>query len=445
MANNDSYDEFLSRMTQNGKGVSFSKNESEVRNNGEIYFSPNSPSQTKQPTERKAPPSAPASYPSSSQSRNTSAMSSTKQQTKQNSKKKSKKKKKKTSVLNSLAKVLVVMAAIVFIAFLIKIPIMSCVNDVLGINGTNVAHRVTVTNTLEYDEVIDLLYERELIHNKAFCKIIAKFMDFDEYAYPPGDYDISTNMGVEGMLQTIASAGNEDSTVTLTFPEGFSVDQIAEKLELNGVCSSKGFYAALASDKVYEKYDFLKTLDRSVRYRALEGYMYPDTYEFYVGEDPYSVIYRFLDNFEKKWTDDYTARCAALGYSMDDVIKIASILEKEAKDSEQMPLIASILYNRLNHPGDFPFINCDSTANYIENAKSIINDNSVYEGLMTNYNTYTHKGLPTGPISNPGESAIYAALHPDDTGYYYFLHDAEGKIYVAKTASEHEANSRYIG
>lgn len=445
--NNDSYDELFSKLSSN-RGVSFAKKESEVKNNGEIYFSPNSGAT--RPVERVT-----ARNTQNAQSTRTTGSNISKPAAKKTSnttaskKKKSsakKKKKKKMRIGAALAKILVTIAVIVVIAFFIKMPIMSCVNDVLALDGTAVEHRVTLTETLEYDEVIDLLCEKNLLEHPLFCKLVAKFMDFDDpsYCYAPGDYDLSTSMGVEGMLQEIAHAGNDSTTVTLTFPEGYTVDKIAEKLELNGVCSKKGFIAAVNDESIYEQFDILKDIDRTGRYYGIEGYLYPDTYEFYVGEDPYSVVSRFINNFIAKWTDEYSSRASALGYTMDEIITIASILEKEAKDSEQMSLIASILYNRLDAPAYYPFINCDSTKAYIENSKEIIDDNTRYEQLLAAYDTYTVQGLPAGPISNPGANSIYAALHPDNTSYYYFLHDSEGKIYVARTQSEHEANGAYI-
>lgn len=443
--NNDSYDELLMKLSAD-KGVQFARPESEVKNNGEIYFSPNSgtggsvPS-TDAPAPRRASAGSTAKKAPAKKTDSSKASG-----TKNTSKKKKSKKKKKARVGAALAKILVIIALIVVLAFIIKIPLMRCINDVLALDGTAVEHRVTLTETMEYDEVIDLLCEKKLLNNAPFCKLVAKFMDFDDprLCYAPGDYNLSTSMGVEGMLQEIAHAGNQSNTVTLTFPEGFTADKIAEKLELNGVCSKKGFYTALTSDTIYEQYDILKDIDRSGRYYGAEGYLYPDTYEFYVGEDPFSVVSRFLNNFVDKWNDEYTERAKSLGYSMDEIITVASILEKEAKDSEQMSLIASILYNRLDSPSAFPFINCDSTAAYIENSKETINDTVRYEALLANYDTYTVTGLPAGPISNPGADSIYAALHPDNTSYYYFLHDSEGKIYVAKTADEHQANAAYL-
>lgn len=481
--NNDSYEELLKRLSAKQEGdVSFNKEEAEVKNNGEIYFSGNggdnanqlaetdkesSESITVAPAEQQA--ESGVSFSSGLPENNNDAIKKLKEpkkkKNKDNSKKtknkiekdpidKKKKKKKRKDrgqrFILALLKVIITISAVVLVGALIKIPIMNVINDILAIDGTRDQFAVTVNQTLEYDEVIDLLCDTPCdsrgtaLKVPFVCKFVAKFMGFDEYAYPPGTYYISTSMGLEGMLQTIASAGNEDGTVTLTFPEGYTVDQIAEKLELNGVCSKKSFFAALDTDKVYERYDFLAKLDRNTRYHTVEGYLYPDTYEFYVGEDAYSVIFRFIDNFSSKMEDEFADALANSSYSLDEIVIVASILEKEAKDSEQMPLIASIIYNRLESGGLYQYINCDSTAKYLENSQDNITDQATYNGLMAYYDTYKRTGLPAGAISNPGSDALYAALHPDSTSYFYFCHDKEGKIYVAKTGEEHAANQQYI-
>ena len=128
---------------------------------------------------------------------------------------------------------------------------------------------------------------------------------------------------------------------------------------------------------------------------------------------------------------------------MDEIITVASIIEKEAFDAEQMRVIASVIYNRLNS-SSFPFINCDSTAQYIEKFKDKLTAEGTYNDLLKVYDTYQKTGLPVGAICCPGADAIYSALHPESTDYYYFLHDKDGNIYLASTASEHENNLQYI-
>ena len=151
------------------------------------------------------------------------------------------------------------------------------------------------------------------------------------------------------------------------------------------------------------EYTFIKNEpNKEQRYRSLEGYLYPDTYDFYKGENASSVIRTFLNNFQKKWTDDYQKKADALNMSVDDIIKLASIIEKEAADATQMPLVSSVLHNRLNKPGLYPSLQCDSTADYINDyiAKNVTNATEL-AAYTSRYSTYKCEGLPVGAICNP--------------------------------------------
>ena len=462
---NDAYDELLKSFYSS---TNESETKDEVKNRGEIYFSANSRSKTEAPKRGvqrtdTAPQRGVKSTAASPQRRKTAAPAQTArsaanapkagQPRKAPVKRKPARRKKNTNVQNSiLAAVIVVL---VFIsAFLIKIPIMGCLNDILAIDVSNTDFRVVLDKDMDAYEVIDELGKKDLINNPMFCKLFAKIMGLDErrdasgnkkdIVFPAGTYYLNSAMGVEGMLLEIRSNGADSNTVTVTFPEGFNIVQIVEKLDDSGVCSAKSLYQAMASDELFEKYEFLSSVtEKELRYQVLEGYMYPDTYEFYIGESPMSVIERFLNNFENKWTSAFSAKAKELGYTVDEIITIASILEKEAFDANQMPVIAGVLYNRLES-SSFPFINCDSTAMYIEGFKDNIGSSEKYVEYMKVYDTYQKTGLPIGAICCPGYDAIYSALNPDANDYYYFLHDAEGKIYLAQTASEHQSNMQYL-
>lgn len=340
----------------------------------------------------------------------------------------------------------VVIIVVVIASFLIRIPLMGCINDIIAINRDKTEINVTVGANMNTNDVIDLLKEKDLIYSAKFCKLVYSVLGHDENEiYPAGTYSVSASMGLEGMLREIITAGATDSTVSIPFPEGFTIDQIIERLASNGVASSSALYAVIDDPSFISEYEFLEGVDnREQRYHYLEGYMYPDTYEFYIGENPASVIGRFLKNFNEKWNSEFADRIAKTNYTIDDVLTVASILEKEAKDADQMPLVASIIYNRLNS-SSFPNIQCDSTAKYIENNKNKLVQAGRYASLLKVYDSYQVTGLPVGPISNPGYDAISAALSPEATDYYYFIHDATGQIYVARNSQEHQENMDKAG
>ena len=328
-----------------------------------------------------------------------------------------------------------------------------CINDVLAIDVEDTAVEVEVSKGMSDADVIDVLKDNDLINNKLFCEMFIKFFGKDG-DYVSGVYTLAPSMGVEKMLSTMKADITLSETVTLTFPEGWTIDQIAEKLEANEVCTAASFINTLQSVDFSEDYEFIKSIpNKEKRFRVLEGYLYPDTYEFYVGENASSVARRFLDNFQNRWTDEYQKQAEERGLSLDEVIIMASILQKEAASSGQMADISSVLYNRLDRPGTFPWINCDSTTEYVSNTilptlTSSSEDNLKKIQYRDYYDTYDEecKGLPIGAIANPGDSAIRAALKPSDTNYFYFCHNTEtGDVFYANTIGEHEVNKKKAG
>lgn len=240
----------------------------------------------------------------------------------------------------------------------------------------------------------------------------------------------------------------EPLTVTVTLPEGYTAVQIAEKLEENKVCSASEFIA------LTNNYEYIQTLGYSFtelienpdeRAFYLEGYIFPDTYEFYKNESAERALRRFLDNTERKLTAGYRQRAEDLGYTLDEIITLASIVQEESYSHDSMKNVASVLHNRLSSP-NFSRLQCDVTKNYIKNAI----ENSPYltgdtSAFSETYNTYECSGLPAGPITNPGLAAIEAALYPAETDYYYFVTDKDWNYYYAETYAEHKVNCNKVG
>lgn len=322
--------------------------------------------------------------------------------------------------------------------------LISCMNDVLAIRRDD-SNTVTVTIPAETNtkDILKILKKSDLIEHRLFCTLYAKLMRFRDDNYLSGIYYITASMGVEKMLETFKSPPTTGKTVTLTFPEGFTADQIAKKLAANGVCSADDFYRTLRVVDFSREYDFIRELsDREQRYHVLEGYLYPDTYDFYVGENPSSIVRKFLNNFKKKWTGERRDRAAALNMSVDEVVTLASILEKEAANAGQMAQVSSVIHNRLARPGLYPSLQCDSTTSYIDSyiKRHVVDPNEV-NAYIARYSTYKCEGLPVGAICNPGGDAISAALEPAKTDYYFFAHDNNRKIYLARNDAERIQNS----
>lgn len=232
------------------------------------------------------------------------------------------------------------------------------------------------------------------------------------------------------------------ATTRITFIEGSTLTECFKLLEENGVASYESLMN-VAQNSDFSNYKIYSDIpDDENRCFKLEGYLFPDTYDFFLDEAPESVISRFLSNTDVKITDEMRQRATELGYTMDEIIIIASIIQAEGAFPDDASTIAGIIYNRLE---DGIKLQMDSTYFYVEDdIASYVGEENMdsYEEI---YDTYTCYSLPRGPVCNPGMFAINAALYPEETDYYYFCHDNDGNTYYAKTYSEHLKNCEKAG
>lgn len=343
---------------------------------------------------------------------------------------------------------------VIIVSVVVSIYAIFCMNDIFAITKTKANVTVSYSQEIEdSNDAIDILSEKGLIRCKNFCKFFVKFRDgFITNSrlggpYEAGVYYLNGKMGLEGMLVTLQGDTFSSETVTLTFPEGFTVPQIVNKLAENDVCDKAALLSVIQSTEfTYSLVTNLKASD-SVPYR-LEGFLFPDTYEFFIDESAASTVRKFLENGDAKFTEKYKEKAESMGYSTYEIMIVASIIQKEAANEDQMKEIAGILYNRLNDTVNFPTLGCQSTSDYITNkvAPNLSSTSShTSEYYMTYYNTNSSStvvGLPAGPICNPGFAAIHAALYPAKTSAKFFFHDTKGNMYTAKTNSEFKQKVR---
>ncbi|MBQ1967271.1 MAG: endolytic transglycosylase MltG, partial [Clostridia bacterium] len=338
---------------------------------------------------------------------------------------------------------------------------LATINDILAINksATNPVS-VEIPAEADFEQVFDILNANGLVRQPIVTKLFLKFRHYDEITkknketgeyykekiqYQAGNYFLDINSGIEANIEEIIVRNNyAKDTVRLTFPEGWSIARIFKKIESSNVCTADKLYANL--DIVGKQYSFIKEIEaESGRYLKAEGYLFPDTYDFYIGENASSVLKKLFGNFESRWTDAYEAQLKKLGMSMDEIVTIASIIQREAKDHTQMKDISSVIHNRLKDKATYPSIDMNSTKDYVVSMKEFNLFNDFYYDLyLESYNTYSNEGLPPGPICSPGKSAIEAALFPSDTDYHFFCHSESGDVYYAVTAAEHQANTNKI-
>lgn len=299
-------------------------------------------------------------------------------------------------------------------------------NDVLDEDGKVKYKKGTTSADVDY--ISNLLYENHLINYKGLFKSYCN-LSHAENKFDPGEYTLKSSYDYRALVQNMRESSSGLGTVDVLIPEGFTMNQIFLKFDEEGVASYDDLLEAARNSNF--KYTFL---DESMigNESRLEGYLFPDTYQFYVGMEASSAINKLLQTFYYKINADMLKQCDNLGYSFKDVITVASIIEKEAADDSERALVASVIYNRLRSDWQ---LGMDSTILYLHqdhegepNAEMIEED--------TPYNTRLHRGLPPTPICNPGMSSIQAALNPENTNYYYFAADNDNHLHFFADSSE---------
>lgn len=348
----------------------------------------------------------------------------------------------------------VCLICIAILTTILSVVALQTIDDILAIGETSSETvSVVIPEGAKFDEVYDAICDAGLVKQKLIVKFFCtKVRSYDNYysskdnkyhdvSYEAGVYYFEPDDGIESMLEEIKSSSTvSKDTVRITFPEGWTIAQIFEKIEKYNVCTAEKLYANL--DIVGKQFEFYGDIkDNSNRYLKAEGYLFPDTYDFYIGESASSVLKKLFNNFNNKWTKTFDNQAKKLGMTQDEVIILASIIESEAKGKSQMGGVSSVLHNRLKNSATYPLLQMNSTKDYVESIKEYDVFNDYYYSLyLESYNTYSATGLPPGAICNPGIDAIEAALYPDDTNYNFFCHDKEGVIYYAVTAAEHQKN-----
>ena len=237
------------------------------------------------------------------------------------------------------------------------------------------------------------------------------------------------------------TASPEKKTVTLSFAEGRTLTEIFEFLDEYEVADFDELMETAATYD-YSYYPLIAKIPSDPnRCFLLEGYLFPSTYEFYTNSKPQDAIGKFLRGGKANITEQMMAQAASLGYTMDEVLTVASIVEKEGSNPDEMSKIAAVIYNRLEAGMK---LQMDSSIYYIERHVKpyLTGDINRYNSY---YNTYKCSALPAGPICNPGLKTINAALNPADVDYLYFAHDENANYYYAETYEEHLENLELAG
>lgn len=253
----------------------------------------------------------------------------------------------------------------------------------------------------------------------------------DSFQY--GTYVLNTDMDYLELVTNLQKTASFRATVTVMIPEGAELREIIATLDEKNVCTAEELWDAVENHPF--DYDFLQNLPE--RENRLEGYLFPDTYEFFEQSDAVTVLTKFLDNFEVKFSQELRDRAEEIGMSIDEVVTLASVIEREAASDEDRATVSSVFHNRLNST-QYPLLQSCATVQYVlQERKPVLTYDDIK--IDSPYNTYLYEGLPIGPIASPGLASIRAALYPETTDYYFFVVSADGTHIFSKTLAEHNA------
>lgn len=253
----------------------------------------------------------------------------------------------------------------------------------------------------------------------------------DSFQY--GTYVLNTDMDYLELVTNLQKTASFRATVTVMIPEGAELREIIATLDEKNVCTAEELWDAVENYPF--DYDFLQNLPE--RENRLEGYLFPDTYEFFEQSDAVTVLTKFLDNFEVKFSQELRDRAREIGMSIDEVVTLASVIEREAASDEDRATVSSVFHNRLNST-QYPLLQSCATVQYVlQERKPVLTYDDIK--IDSPYNTYLYEGLPIGPIASPGLASIRAALYPETTDYYFFVVSADGTHIFSKTLAEHNA------
>lgn len=333
-----------------------------------------------------------------------------------------------------------------------------CAAEVLAFGKEDKVVTVTVYESDTIEDVTEKLHKAGLIRYPGLFKLYAS-LAVDEDEIDPGIWDLNTRYDYHALVNFMNASSSRAVIEGLLIPEGYTCQQIFALLEEKKVCTVKDMEAYAANGELKD-YWFLEGVERGSP-NCLEGFLFPDTYDFYKNSSPREVLEKLMDNFEVKFSEELQAQIptlndhlaelmrkdgrseetiAASRFTVRDVIIVASLIEKETANNTESFTIASVIYNRLFNWGSTPaFLNIDASIIYAQGGES----DKIDTKLDSPYNTYLYTGLTPGAIANPGLASIKAALNPASTNYYFYvLNPATGRHQFSTTLEEHEGYVR---
>ncbi len=330
-----------------------------------------------------------------------------------------------------------------------------CAADILAFGRTNQDVVVTITATDTLDTITDKLHDAGLIKYPQLFKFYADLTGVEEKGkISQGTFTLNTGYDYHALVGGMSSSSSYRTTTQVVIPEGFTCAQIFAKLEESGVCTAAEL-EQYCMESEFSSYWFLEDVEKGSKY-CLEGFLFPNTYQFYVNSTPREVFIKMLSGFENQFNEEMVAQLETLNktikalyaangasekyvpLTVHDVVIVASMIEKETAYSGESPTIASVIYNRISDPYNYPTLDIDATLVYALGKNELTAEDLAMDHP---YNSYKKEGLPPGAISNPGLFSLKAALAPADTQYHFYALDPTAEITshrFFKTYQEHK-------
>lgn len=337
----------------------------------------------------------------------------------------------------SIVKAVIYIIFVVVISVFLSIGVIKVGNDVFAFVKNDVSIDVTIPEYASLDDITEILYQNEVIEYPAVFKVYAQLKkDVDNFL--AGDYVVSPNMSYDDLRDAFKPQPKLGIS-EITIPEGYTTDEIIDLMVSYGIGTREGYEEAIAN---YEfDYWFLKELEEDGvdenRIYRLDGYLFPDTYQFYNSSSEVTVLNKLLKRFGQIFKEEYKIQTQSMGYTVDEIINLAAMIEKEAGTPSEFFKVSSVFHNRLQNWKSRPMLESDATIVYAIQHETGERPKLTSTDYETPYNTYTYAGLPPGPIANPSASAILAALSPADTEYYYFVSDGNVS-YFSESKEQHQ-------
>jgi len=350
-------------------------------------------------------------------------------------------------------KVFIYIAGVLLVSLLLAFTAWQVLDDVCALTAPDEVVNVEITEGMSVHKIAKTLRENDVIRYPSLFKLYCGIANAGRRIVP-GTYELNKTYDYHALVNSMSGSGKR-ATVTLMIPEGYTCEDIYALMEENGVCDAASLREAAKTTEF--DFRFLEDVPPDAPNR-LEGCLFPDTYEFYVDDDPVNVLKKLMQNTERKLTDELwealdelnatlRTRKATAGFSQEeiaegdlrmyDILIVASLIEKETAASTENGVIGSVIYNRLCSKA-YPLLNIDASIQYaLKERKEQLSDADKL--IDSPYNTYKYTGLPVGPIANPGLLAIRGALFPEETNYYFYALGNEGRHVFTRSYDEHLA------